>query len=90
MAQPCHLAAHPLDLLDGVGHQDHRGAAGHQLLHPLFALLLEEEVAHRQHLVGDEDVGLGDGGKWSRYSCLFPLESMPVWNRRTLAWHFES
>ena len=62
VAQPCYLAAHALDLLNGVGHQNDRGAARHQLLHPLLALLLEEEVAHRQHLVCDEDIGLGDGG----------------------------
>ena len=62
MAQPCHLAAHALDLLNGVRHQNDRGAARHQLLHPLFALLLEQEIAHRKHLVRNEDIGLGDGG----------------------------
>ena len=45
-----------------MGHQNDRGAARHQLLHPLFALLLEQEIAHRQHLVRNEDIGLGDGG----------------------------
>ena len=58
----------PLDLLNGVGHQNDGGAAGHQLFHPLLAFLLEEEIAHREHLVRDQDVVFGDGGNGKAYA----------------------
>src|SRR5262249_38837715 len=43
-------------------HQDQRGAAAQELLDAMDALLLELEVADREHLVEQQDVGLDVGG----------------------------
>ena len=58
VVEPGDLVAHTLDLVNGVADQNNRGTAGQQLRHALFALFLEQEVAHRQNLVGNQDVGL--------------------------------
>ena len=62
VVQPGHLVAHTLDLVNGVADQNDRRAAGQQLGHPLFTLLLKQEVTDGKDLVGNQDVGL-------RYRC---------------------
>ncbi len=55
--------ADALDLLDGVGDEQYRDVAGFdEMLDALLAFLLEEDVAYRERLVDDQDVGFGDGG----------------------------
>ena len=62
VVEPGNLVAHTLDLVDRVADQNDRGAAGQQLCHPLFALFLKQEIAHRQNLIGNQNVGLCHGG----------------------------
>ena len=45
-----------------VGDVDERGAQAHDLFDPPEALLLEIGVAHRQHLVDQQDVGFQERG----------------------------
>jgi len=65
VAQPARTPAQLLHVIHAVRNQDQRTAAGEIVLHPAHALLLERFVADREHLVGDQDVGLqrGDDGK---------------------------
>ena len=46
-----------------MAHKQHGHVSGlYEVLDALLALLLEEDVADRERLVDDQDVGLGDGG----------------------------
>ena len=39
------------------------------LVDTLLAFLLEEEIAHRKHLVDDKQIGLGDGSDGEGNAC---------------------
>ena len=56
VVEPGYLVAHTLDLVNGVADQNDRRAAGQQLGHALFTLLLKQEVTDGQNLVGNQDV----------------------------------
>jgi hypothetical protein len=54
--------------------QQQRAACREVLLEPLDAFLLERLVAHREHLVGDEDVGRERGRHAKPRRTLMPEE----------------
>jgi len=62
MVQPGRLVAEGPHLLDRMGDDDDGAALAAQVGELLCALLLEGHVAHGQHLVDEQDVGLDVDG----------------------------
>lgn len=63
LLDPHCLVAEALDLVVVMRDDEHGDPVLlDERLDPSLALLLEHEVAHRQNLVDDEDVGHDDGG----------------------------
>ena len=62
VGQPNRLLTGGLDRRQVVRDVDERGALADDLFDSTDALLLEVGIAHRQHLVDQQDVGLQEGG----------------------------
>ena len=62
MLQPHHPVTHLPNLLQAVGHKQHRGPPAHQFHHPLPAFFLKVRIADRQNLVHDQNLGIHHRG----------------------------